>query len=83
MIEASIEVGIALVDLACGDGRVVEHEKPPFSGKAVMSTNWISTSTFGILKRPSKDMKGFVKEVQATIDPVSYTHLTLPTIYSV
>ena len=39
--------------------------------------------TFELLGMPLGEFVGYTQQIQASGAPVSYTHLTLPTIYSV
>ena len=54
--------------------------------KAYIMGNYTSKAFQGFLKDPTSDRKAVVEQLTKAMGgtmPVSYTHLTLPTIYSV
>ena len=60
------------VRAALCDVIVAPHEQPPYS------LAWVTSETFEATKQLDKSAR--VIGVTVTFDPVSYTHLTLPTI---
>ena len=51
--------------------------------KSLLDKNFLEYASYVIKDRAIPDIEDGLKPVQRRILPVSYTHLTLPTIYSV
>ena len=77
----SISTGSLSLDLALGigglpKGRIVEIYGPESSGKTTLALQVVAEA------QKAGGICAFV-DAEHALDPVSYTHLTLPTIYSV
>ena len=75
--------GIAQVSATAGYNIILRDIKQEFLDKALEKIRWSLNKMVSKQKITQQEADSIYSRITPMVDPVSYTHLTLPTIYSV